>query len=76
MAYRSYEKRESVYLNKEEAQLIKNALYSIMSDAKDDADKDMICELVAEMNSCIQENEERDRKQMASENAEELLNEE
>ena len=58
MAYRSYEKRESVYLNIEEAELIKEALYSILGD---DIDKrDMICELVTEMNNCIKENKERE----------------
>lgn len=58
MAYRSYEKRESVYLNIEEAELIKEALYSILGD---DIDKrDMICALITEMNNCIAENKEHE----------------
>jgi len=63
MAYRSYEKRESVHLNIEEAELIKEALYSILGD---DIDKrDMICELVTEMNNCIKENKEREARREA-----------
>ena len=57
MAYRSYEERTSVYLNIEEAELIKDALYSILGD--DIEKRDMICELVTEMNNCIAENKDR-----------------
>lgn len=58
MAYRSYEKRESVYLNIEEAELVKEALFSILGE--DVNKRDMICELVVEMNKCIEENKERE----------------
>ena len=76
MAFRSYEKRESVYLNIEEAELIKEALYSVFGE--DISKRDMICELVVEMNSCIEENKEREaRKVDESESIsfEELLDE-
>lgn len=63
MAYRSYEKRESVYLNIEEAELIKEGLYSILGEDVDKRDK--ICELVMEMNRCIFENQEREARREA-----------
>lgn len=68
MAYRSYENRESVYLNIEEAELIKHALHLMMKDkilAGDNTEKDTICELVTEMNRCICENQEREARREA-----------
>lgn len=56
MAYRSYEKRKSVYLNIEEAKLVKEALFPILE--KEVSKRDMICELVVEMNECIKECQE------------------
>lgn len=58
MAYRGYEKRESVYLNIEEAELIKEALFFIFGEAVNK--RDMICALVVEMNDCIDANKERE----------------
>ena len=76
MAYRSYEKRESVYLNIEEAELIKEGLYSILGE---DVDKrDTICELITEMNNCIKENKEREARREAypvTNNLEDMLDE-
>lgn len=77
MAYRSYEKRESVCLNIEEAELIKEALFSILGE---DANKrDMICTLVVEMNYCIEKNKERETRMEAhpvTHSLEDLINEE
>ena len=76
MAFRSYEKRESVYLNIEEAELIKEALYSVLGE--DISKRDMICELVVEMNNCIEENKEREARKVdeaESSSFEELLDE-
>ena len=62
MAFRSYEKRESVYLNIEEARLIKKALIDLLKE--NGGNIDMICELVVEMNECIKENKEREARNM------------
>lgn len=81
MAYRSYEKRESVYLSIEEAELIKLALHLLMKHkimAGDNTEKDTICELVVEMNRCICENQEREARKEAhpvTHSLEELLDE-
>lgn len=58
MAYRSYEKRESVYLNIEEAEVIKEALYSVLGE--DIEKRDMICALVTELSECIEKNKARE----------------
>ena len=58
MAYRSYEKRESVYLNIEEAELIKEALYDTLGE--DINKRDLICALIVELNGCIEANKERE----------------
>ena len=81
MAYRSYSTRESVYLSAEEAELIKLALHLLMKNkilAGDNSEKDTICELVAEMNRCICENQEREAGKEAypvTHSLEELLDE-
>lgn len=59
MEYRNLTDRESVYLNEEEADLIKRSLYSALGDGSVD-NRDMICELVCVMNKCISENRERE----------------
>lgn len=59
MEYRSLTDRESVYLNEEEAELIKRSLYSALGDGSVD-NRDMICELVCVMNECISENRARE----------------
>lgn len=59
--YRCLEKREPVYLNEAEAEMIKTALYCTINDC-DDPEKDMVCEIVVEMNKCITENRKRDRR--------------
>ena len=69
MAYRSYEKRESVYLNIEEAELIKEALFSILGEDVNKRDK--ICALVVEMNRGIEENKEREARKHKKNQAEE-----
>ena len=58
---RGYAERESVYLNKEEAELIKESLYQILGNGSTD-NRDMICELVCVMNDCITENIKREEK--------------
>lgn len=59
MEYRNLTDRESVYLNEEEAELIKRSLYSALGDGSVD-NRDMICELVCVMNECISENRARE----------------
>lgn len=59
MEYRNLTDRESVYLNEEEAELIKRSLYSALGDGSVD-NRDMICELVCVMNECISENMARE----------------
>ena len=59
MEYRSLTDRESVYLNEEEANLIKRSLYLSMTYESADI-RDMICELVCVMNGCISENRARE----------------
>ena len=53
-----YMNRSIVYLNKEEAELIKDSLYQMLGDGSTN-NRDMICELVCAMNDCIAENNER-----------------
>ena len=59
MEYRNLTDRESVYLNEEEAKLIKDSLYSALGDGSVD-NRDMICELVCVLNECISENRARE----------------
>ena len=66
--YRNVSERESVYLNIEEAELMKEGLYAIFGE---DANKrDLICELIHELNQCIKENEERVVRQVVESNEE------
>lgn len=59
MEYRNLTDRESVYLSEEEAELIKESLYSALVDGSVD-NRDMICELVCVMNECVMENKARE----------------
>ena len=59
MEYRNLTDRESVYLNEEEAELIKRSLYLSLTYESADI-RDMICELVCVMNECISENRARE----------------
>lgn len=49
--YRTLSNREAVYLNIEEAELLKSGLYEILG--TDPEERDAICDLVHELNECI-----------------------
>lgn len=52
--YRSLTKREPIYLNVVEAELIKKGLYGILM--IEEEERDLICDLIHELNGCIHEN--------------------
>ena len=66
--YRNLSERESVYLNIEEAELMKEGLYAIFGE--DVYKRDLICELIHELNQCIKENEECVVRQVVESNEE------
>lgn len=55
--YRTLSNREPVYLNVAEARLIKDGLYEILEPKA--AERDLICDLIHELNGCIYENIQR-----------------
>lgn len=52
--YRPLSEREPVYLNIVEAELIKKGLYEILGIEVEE--RDLICDLIHELNGCIYEN--------------------